>query len=301
MIDIIIVNFNSTDFLINCLRSIKKSIKDFPAEIFVQDNASNDSPERILVEFPHVKLTRNTQNIGFAAAVNQALFKGKNPYVVLLNPDTIVLNDFFRESINFMKNHPNTGIMGPKILEENGKLQNSARSFPTILTAFFGRTSFLSGFFPKNPITLKNLKSLSSDGFSPLEVDWVSGACMFVNRKAIEAVGSLDSRFFLYWEDADWCRRMWESGWKVVYYPKASVRHFTGMSSRKELFKSTIEFHKSAYRLFEKYERSRVMFLGPLLLSGMLVRAGIILTSRKAEKAFQYLFKKHGSEIRNGH
>ncbi len=296
MIDIIIINYNSTDHLINCLRSIKNSLDSFHADIFVQDNASADGVERVLVEFPHIKLTRNPQNIGFAAAVNQALFQSNNPYVVLLNPDTFVLDDFFRVSLEFMKHHPRTGIMGPKVLEQDGKLQNSARSFPTILTAFFGRTSFLSRLFPKNPITMKNLPSLNSDGCSPMEVDWVSGACMVVNRKAIEVAGGLDDRFFLYWEDADWCRRMWDSGWTVIYYPKASIRHFTGVSSRKEVFRSVVEFHKSAYRLFEKYERSLVSLLKPLILSGLLVRAGIVLTSQLARKVCQTSIKASAND-----
>ncbi len=279
MIDIIIVNYNSTDYLIECIRSVMASLNGFRADIYIQDNASDDGVEKVLVDFPNVKLTRNYKNIGFAAAVNQALFQGNNPYVMLLNPDTIVLDDFFRVSLQFMKHHPHTGIMGPKILEQDGKLQNSARSFPTVLTSFFGRTSFLTRLFPKNPMTLKNLPSLKSDGCTPMEVDWVSGACMIVDRKAIEAVGGLDDRFFLYWEDADWCRRMWNSGWKVIYYPKANVCHYTGASSKKKLVKSVIEFHKSAYRLFEKHERSFLIFLKPFVFSGLLIRACLVLVS----------------------
>jgi GT2 family glycosyltransferase len=286
MIDIIIINYNSTDYLINCLRSIEDSLNGYHADIFVQDNASVDGVDRVLIEFPHIKLTRNPRNIGFAAAVNQALVQGNNPYVVLLNPDTFVLDDFFQKSLPFMKSHSSTGILGPKVLEEDGKLQNSARSFPTILTAFFGRTSFLSRLFPRNPITLQNLCSLNSDGHAPMEVDWVSGACMVVNRKAIEAVGGMDDRFFLYWEDADWCRRMWKSGWKVIYYPKASVCHFTGMSSQKEVLKSVTEFHKSAYRLFEKHERSLAFFLKPVILCGLFIHAGIVLTSTLVSKFY---------------
>jgi GT2 family glycosyltransferase len=294
MIDIIVISYNSTDHLINCLRSINDTLNGFHADIFVQDNASTDGVERVLIEFPNIKLTQNSHNIGFAAAVNQALTQGKNPYVVLLNPDTIVLDGFFKESLDFMKHHQHTGIMGPKVLEEDGRLQNSARSFPTVLTAFFGRTSFLSRLFPKNPMTLKNLPSLESDGCSPMEVDWVSGACMVVNRKAIEDVGGMDSRFFLYWEDADWCRRMWKTGWKVIYYPKVSVRHFTGASSKKEVLKSVIEFHKSAYRLFEKYEPSIVSLFKPFILSGLLFRAGVVLTSQLARKLYHTSLKTSG-------
>ena len=166
MIDIIIVNYNSTDYLIDCLRSVGDSLNGMRARIFVQDNASTDGVERVRHQFPHVSLTRNKRNIGFAAAVNQAIAAGKSPYVVLLNPDAFVSVGFFKASIDFMRKNPSIGIFGPKVLENDGRLQNSARSFPTFFTAFFGRTSFMSRCFPKNPLTRRNLPSIDSDGFS---------------------------------------------------------------------------------------------------------------------------------------
>ncbi len=285
MIDIVIVNYNSTEYLLKCLASVKGALKAIPADIYVQDNASRDGIEIVRDKYPEVNLSLNRNNIGFAAAVNQALRLGKNPYVVILNPDTVVPEVFFHKCIQVMKESGRTGIVGPKILEKNGRLQHSGRSFPNMLTAFFGRTSVLTRLFPRNSLTRKNLSCGDSDGQLPMEVDWVSGACMVVNRKAIKTVGGMDERFFLYWEDADWCRRMWESGWKVVYDPRLSIRHFTGVSSRQELFRSVMEFHKSAFRLFEKQKHSfAVTFLQPFVLFGLALRSGMVLVWRLARK-----------------
>lgn len=286
MFDIIIVNYNSTDFLINCLTSIKKSLNGVRADIFVQDNASTDGVERIQKAFPRVNLNRSQRNIGFAAGVNQLLSKGKNPYVMLLNPDTYVTENFFDICIKFIRKNPETGIMGPRVVEKDGRLQNSARSFPTVLTCIFGRSSFLSRWLPKNKVTRKNLPSIDSDGYSPIEVDWVSGACMLINRNAIDNVGPLDERFFLYWEDADWCRRMWQKGWKVIYFPQAAVYHYTGGSSRKELISSILEFHKSAYKLFEKHKGSSLRMIKPFVFLGLLVRSWLVLSAHIFHRFF---------------
>lgn len=290
MIDVIIVNYNSTAYLVDCLKSVMKSLNGMRASIYVQDNASKDGVEEIGEKFPDVFLTRNRRNIGFAAAVNQALHLGRNPYVVLLNPDAVVLDDFFKISVNFMQKTPSAGIVGPKVLERDGSLQNSARSFPTFFTGLFGRTSLLTKLFPRNPLTRKNLLSQISDGLKPMEVDWVSGACMVVRREAIEQVGGLDDRFFLYWEDADWCARMWESGWKVLYFPRAIVRHFTGASSENRALRSVFEFHKSAYRLCEKNKSMAGIFLRPIVLFGLGAHFVLVLASRAARRKHESSF-----------
>jgi GT2 family glycosyltransferase len=108
-----------------------------------------------------------------------------------------------------------------------------------------------------------------------MEVDWVSGACMVIRRKAIKDVGLLDERFFMYWEDADWCRRMWEKGWKVVYFPQAAIYHHVGKSSDSRPLRSIYHFHKSAYRLHEKYTKFPLSLLNPLVLALLAIR-GII-------------------------
>ncbi|MEW5909843.1 MAG: glycosyltransferase, partial [Thermodesulfobacteriota bacterium] len=114
--DIIIVNYNSTDCLIKCIRSLHDSLREMPATIFVQDNASCDNVDRILEYFPGISLTKNNTNLGFASAVNQALKKSSAPYLVLLNPDSFIVEGFFDSVLSYLKTHPEIGIIGPKIL-----------------------------------------------------------------------------------------------------------------------------------------------------------------------------------------
>jgi len=207
MIDIVIVNFNSTDYLLKCLQSIYADLEEIPATVWVEDNGSADGIHRITDQFPAVILTRNERNLGFGAAVNQSLKKGVSPYVVLLNPDSRVLKGFFREVISFMELNSRIAITGPRILDENGSLQGSARAFPTPLTALFGRSSLVTRIFPNNPITRANLLTSCSDGICPMEVDWVSGACMVIRRKAIDAV-ELDNSYMTFNEQMQWFEKL---------------------------------------------------------------------------------------------
>ncbi|MFW6146993.1 MAG: glycosyltransferase [Thermodesulfobacteriota bacterium] len=277
--DIIIVNYKSTDYLLRCLRSIYNSLHGRGANIFVQDNDSRDGIERVRSEFPRVILSRNKDNLGFSRAVNKAISQGSSPYIILLNPDSVLLDGFFSHVISYMEKNPQVGIVGPKILDSDGSVQGSARTFPTPLTGLFGRSSLLTKFIPNNPFTRENILTTQSDGTTPMEVDWVSGACMVARRKAIQDVGPLDERFFMYWEDADWCRRMWHRGWKVVYFPQPSVIHYVGVSSNKALSRSLLEFHKSSYRLFEKYSTSYYRLLKPVAVTGLSLRLCFVLAS----------------------
>ena len=255
-IDIIIVNYNSIDYLLKCIRSIYGALdKNMVAGIYVVDNASQDDINCLSQKFPRVIFLKNKVNIGFARAVNYYLSRTGAPYVMLLNPDTLVEKRFFDSIFNFMEKNPKVGVVGPKILEGNGRVQGSARSFPTPMTALFGRNSFMSKYFPNNRMTSKNILTNRIDGEKSVEVDWVSGACMILRRSALEEVGLMDERFFLYWEDADLCRRMAEKGWRVVYCPHASIIHFAGVSSNQSI-RPVLEFHKSAYNFFCKYSNS---------------------------------------------
>jgi len=283
LLDIIIVNYNSTDYLLRCLRSVYDTLNGLSVRVFVQDNASEDNVERVKLTFPDVILSENTSNIGYSRAVNNAIKKGGAPYVVILNPDTRVTEGFFDCVLSYMDENKHTGILGPKVLNHDGSIQGSARSFPTPLTAFFGRSSLLSRLFPYNHITSRNVLTNISDGSNPMEVDWVSGACMLVRREALKDVGLMDERFFMYWEDADWCRRMWENGWKVVYFPQASIIHHLGVSSKQCPFSSVLEFHKSAYRLFDKHNKPSP-FLKPLIIAGLSLRVPFALISNGTTK-----------------
>jgi GT2 family glycosyltransferase len=277
-LDVVIVNYNSTSYLLRCLWSIYEARGRGAVKILVQDNGSADDVTRIRAEFPEVVLHENGMNLGYSKAVNRGLAECSSRYVMVLNPDTVVSNGFFEAALYYMERNPDVGILGPKIMDPNGSVQGSARSFPTILTGLFGRSCLISRWFPGNTLSRKNLLACGSDGRSPMEVDWVSGACMVVRKKAVDDIGLLDERFFMYWEDADWCRRMWESGWKVVYFPEACVLHHVGGSSRSARFRTLGEFHRSAYRLFVKYATGPKRILGPLVLWTLALRLLVVLS-----------------------
>jgi len=255
LLDIIVVNYNSTDYLLGCLGSIFDAARGMALKVWVQDNASTDDVDRVSTLFPQVRLIKNNRNLGFARAINSGLKQGSAPYVLILNPDIIIREGFFGPTIKYMDDHHDVGILGPRILDSDGAVQGSARLFPNLLTALFGRKSLLTKIFPDNPITRENILTGKTDGITPIEVDWVSGACMLARRAAIEDVGAMDARFFMYWEDADWCRRMWRKSWKVVYFPRPSAIHYVGVSSEKTCFALFWSFTGAFTTFFEKHAR----------------------------------------------
>lgn len=279
-LQIIIVNYNSTDSFLRCLASIQSSCGHITPSIWVWDNHSQDNPSRIRKQFPEIHLTESKKNIGFGTAVNKGLVQSIAPYIMLLNPDTALSQGFIDKVLEYMSANSDIGVLGPKIMNSDGSLQESARAFPNGLTGLFGRKSFLSRLFPNNALSKKNLLAGGNSERTIFEPDWVSGACMVVRREAVEQVGPMDERFFMYWEDADWCRRMKEKKWRVVYYPKAEVSHFVGHSSNSRPIRSSLHFHKSAYQLYVKYARGFGKFLSPLVFGLLAMRFYLLACMR---------------------
>ncbi len=269
--DIIIVNYKSMEYLLDCIRTTYQALGDLQADIIIKDNGNEEVGSLISI-FPKIKLEQFGYNLGFAAAVNRAIHDGEAPFIVLLNPDTKIEEDFFQLVLKYMQANPDVGIIGPKILNSDGSIQGSARAFPTLFSGFFGRTSLLTRLFPNNWITRKNILTGTINGTNPMNVDWVSGACMIVRRSAILSVGPMDERYFMYWEDVDWCKRMWDNGWRVVYYPKARITHYVGGSSGKRPIRSLFEFHRSCYRYFVKYTTRPMLIFKPLAMLGLSLR-----------------------------
>jgi len=284
-LDIVIVNYNSTEQLLWCLKSLFDGSNVVSLRVQVHDNASRkDDVDCLKRAFPQISLTKNKQNLGFAKAVNNGLKQGNAPYILILNPDTLVQSGLISTAMGYMADHPEVGVLGPKILDRDGAIQGSARAFPNLLTAIFGRKSVLSRIFPTNPITRENILTDRSDGTTPMEVDWVSGACMLVRREVVNQVGLLDETFFMYWEDADWCRRVWQKGWKVVYFPNVSVTHYVGVSSETNIFRSVFEFHRSIFRLFNKHAKPPYSLLKPIVFWGIIYRFLFVFLSQLVRK-----------------
>lgn len=259
MIDlsIIIVNYNTKQLTLNCLKSVYESITDYFYEVILIDNASwDDSVSVIQEQYPQVRLIPNTENLGFAKANNQGMRVAEGRYVLLLNSDTVIKQDTLDIMIQFMDENPKVGASGCKVVLPDGSLDKACRrGFPTPLATLF-YVSKLSKLFPKNPkINAYHREDLDPDESYPIEC--LVGAFMMVRREAIEQVGVLDENFFMYFEDTDWCYRLKEAGWTNYYYPKTTILHYKRASSRNKPMRITYEFHRAMALFYNKHYRSK--------------------------------------------
>ena len=275
--DVGIVSYDCFGELEACLESIFAREKSVIGQVFVIENSRRDIPTGLRVEFPQVHWHQSRSNIGFAKACNEIIAMSDAPYLLLVNPDSVIERGFLGRALEWMEQNPDTAVLGPQILDPDGSIQPSARRFPGINTAFFGRTSLLTRLFPSNKVSRRNLQAPVFQD-KPVEIDWVSGACMVVRKAAIEDTGLMDEGFFMYWEDCDWCRRFRKRGWKIIYHPGLGpVRHAAGSSSRKARLFTHFHFHKSAARLYVKYDRTPLRVGSLVAVSGGMCRCLLLL------------------------
>lgn len=284
--EVIIVNYNSTDYTIKCIDSIYQNLNMRQVRITVIDNNSKDAPDKIIDKFPDIRLHKNLKNIGFGNAINLAIKHSNAKYYILLNPDTLIIDRSLHKIIDYLDKHKKVAIASPKILDWDGSIQGSARRFPTVWTSIFGRKSPLTRLFPRNPITKREFICFNGKKHNAQTVDWVSGACMVVKRNAIKQVGGFDKRFFMYWEDADLCKRLWELGWEIIYYRKAQVFHLIGKSSDTRPLLSIYHFHKSCYYYFAKHASWPRKAITPLALLGLGLRCLFVMGLNSLQRAF---------------
>jgi GT2 family glycosyltransferase len=283
-VSVVIVNWNAGGALRACLSAIFASDGGGPEQVIVVDNASTDgSQASIASAYPAVEVIQNTKNLGFARAVNQGLRAARGQFAVVLNPDVILLPSAMPRLLQFMATHPKVGVAGPRLLDPDGAVQGSARRDPSIWTGLFGRSAPLTRLFPDNPLSHRELPGLSLEDNAPIQVDWVSGACLGTRRVAWEQVGLLDEQFFLFWEDADWCRRFRQAGWSVYYVPAACGTHFVGVSRAGRRLGSVLDFHASAFRYYRKHRAPSAVHPGTALV-------GVGLLASLALRAVQALW-----------
>jgi GT2 family glycosyltransferase len=240
----IIVNYNAGPELRAALRSIKKEMAGRPWEAVVVDNASTDGSSDYVWEFaPNARVLRNTENVGFGRGINQGVQATSAPAILIMNPDCRIEPGAIKTMSAELESRERCAIVGPRVLDPDGTEQGSARGDPDMLTGLFGRTGLLRILLPSAAVSRRNVVS----GGASVTVDWVSGACMLVRRSAFEHVGGFDARYFLYWEDADLCRRLRAHGYEIRYVPSAAAVHQVGHSSRTARAASIKAFHESAY------------------------------------------------------
>src|SRR3989338_9238876 len=252
-LSIIIVNTNEKQKLVNCLDSIKAAGISFPLEIVVVDNISSDGTVEYLAgQYPRVKIVKNPDNLGYARSVNNGLRVATSDLCLILNPDIIVLPGAIEIMVDYMFKNPKAGIVGCKLFNEDGSLQHSVRRFLDLRTYLYMFTP-LRGLMTGSAIERYYLMQ-DWDHNDNRIVDWVLGGCMLVKRAAFEQVGMMDEKIFLYFDDVDWCYRMWDKGWQIGYVAEAGMIHkHMRASANKILNRATYEHFKSLFYFLRKH------------------------------------------------
>ena len=274
----VIVSYRSVRPLLGCLGALQADTIGLAHEVVVVDNdPSAGALAAVAHDFPYVRGIPNQENVGYARAVNQGIAATSGEFVLVMNPDTFIEKGTIAALMGYLRSHPRTGIVGPRMVGRDGSLQYSARGFPDHMTFLFNRYSLLSRLFPNNPHTRRYLMT-DWDHASVRDVDWLSGACLMVRRTAITAVGPMDETYFMFNEDVDWCRRMKLGGWGVTYVPEALVYHDIGASRKKVAPKVIVERHRGMIHYFHKYHPTHpaMAFVADNLIR---LRAGLMLAA----------------------
>ena len=282
-LSILIVSWNTRDMLVKCLNSIVKNEPSFEYEIIVVDNGSRDGTvETVTSFFGHNKRIRvipSLKNLGFARANNLAYENSAGEYILMLNPDTEVQDDALQTLVDYLAGHPGVGIVGPKLVNPDGSLQESVRRFPDVwssLLVFSGLHRFIR---PRRYLM---------DGFDygqTAGVDQVMGAALLTRRKIIQELGFLDPKFYLWYEEVDFCRRVKSRGYEVKFFPGAVVAHAGAQSfSQLDIYDRKKILARSLFYYFRKNGSVGAASLVEMLMPAVLLLARLINLLQKALK-----------------
>ena len=291
-VSVVIVSYNVADLLAAAIESVLADMEraGITGEAIVVDNASADgSAAAVRERFPKVRLITNATNVGFGRAANQGMLAAKGEIVVVLNPDASVHPGFFAAIKDYLAQEPRIGLLGPHLVHADGATQPSCRRSYTLATVFLESTP-LQWWFGETP-DLRRFYCRDLDPTKAAKVDWVEGACLIVRRSVLQAVGGFDPRFFMYFEETDWCQRIRDAGWDVAYFPGAQALHHRSRSADQDLIARALNFHRSRHTFLVK-ERGRLVAL--------LVRVviGLLFGVYAAQQAAKTLVKRQNQELR---
>ncbi len=295
-ISVSIVNWHTREDLLECLGSFVPpearrqpegssfAVNGLTCEVIVVDNASGDgSVEDTRAQFPVVRLLAQERNLGFGRGHNKAISVARGRYILLLNPDTIIGERSLPDLVACAHSRPEAGILGPRILNPDGSVQYSARSFPTLAAGFF-RNSILGRLFPRNRYTREYLQS-DWDHHDTREVDWVSGAAMLIRREALKDLTGLDEDYYMYVEDVDICWRARKAGWTVLFCAESEIKHKKARASDLAPNRMIYHHHRSMYLFFRKHYLADAGVLQQIIVpAGLFVRASYFITRNKMAK-----------------
>lgn len=276
-LSICIVSWNTRDYLRACLQSLRETAGELQTEIIVVDNASTDgSAEMVRDEFPETTLIANSVNQGYARGNNQALRAASGEFRLLLNPDVVVLEKSMHEMIAAMARHPRAAAVAPKLLNPDGSLQRSCRTFPYPAVIAYEALG-LARLFPRSKrFGAYRMGWWNYDKEQTVEQPMASA--LLLRWTALAEIGLFDETFPIFFNDVDLCQRIWDAGWEIWFTPRAQVIHHGGASTKQVRRQMILESHRSLLRYYEKHYRGRV---SPLAYHGArgLIRIGGLLRS----------------------
>jgi GT2 family glycosyltransferase len=279
---IVIVGYNCREPLRQCLFRLQAS--GAMPRVIVIDNASADgSAAMVRQEFPSVQLIANAENRGFALACNQGIRATTDEFVLLLNPDTLMDLTSLGRLLDAMVSHPMVGACGPRILNPDGSLQPSCRRFPTLPRLLLDELGFGKLFPHSRFFGAYRMTWWAHD--QQREVDQLMGAALLLRRAALEQVGLLDERFFVYFEEVDLCLRLHQAGWKVLFVPTAQVVHRGGQSARQVLREATLYRYRSMCAFYRKHYPAWHLAVLKVAICAAVVMRVILYSFRPAKRA----------------
>jgi N-acetylglucosaminyl-diphospho-decaprenol L-rhamnosyltransferase len=284
---VVVVSYNTVHLLDRMFAALNAACGNLRVQIIVVDNASRDGSAAFLrTNYPDFELIENSLNVGFGRANNQAISRANGRYILLLNTDAFVAPDTLSKTIEFMEANPQCGVLGVKLVGQDGSLQPSCRYFPTPWNVFLEST----GLMQLSPNT-RLVDDMSWDHNSIRECDWVPGCYYLLRREVIERIGLFDPRYFLYFEEVDHCRRMHQAGWSTVYYPHTQVVHIGGESAKSEGPLKEVSRQISPLQI----ESELLYFRKHFGLSGLLMSVFLITLANTAIAAKQILLHHNAS------
>ncbi len=292
-LSLIIPSWNAKKYLCACIESIYRETGNCQFEIIVVDNGSSDGSSEMVEEtFSQVKLVKNKDNLGFAKACNIGIKRASGKYLIIINSDVLLEKKCIELMLNYMKQQPQIGILGPQIHGQDGLLQRSCMGFPN-LWSIFCRALALDTLFPKSKLFGGYLMRYWNYD-SIRDVDIINGCLWMVRKSALEKVGLLDEQFFFYAEDKDWCKRFNNGGWKVTFYPEAKIVHYGGASSANAPIKYHKEYQKANLQYWQKHYNYFSFILYILIsFSGEMIRLVgqsfliLIMPSKKQDLSYK--------------